>query len=195
MNIYDSGDIHGPHSFMFLYIPQLFIKSFVKYTRPLAKCSEISTFAKTNRKIQAVSPLEVVNRMPDNRYKTYISLRIGNKIINFYKDSGILDTTCATMYEEKVLRLPGGFSLPITLIRQTAISSSQVSSIMPTEGIDRRMQSDMLEYLDSQIVSGDVLHKDYIASQHGSCYFLQGNYICEEMIGKYQVEKRLPNNG
>lgn len=26
VNIYDSGDIHGTHSFMFLYIPQLFIK-------------------------------------------------------------------------------------------------------------------------------------------------------------------------
>lgn len=26
VNIYDSGDIHGTHSFMFLYIPQLFIE-------------------------------------------------------------------------------------------------------------------------------------------------------------------------
>ena len=40
---------------------------------------------------------------------------IGKKRINFYKGSGISDTSCDKMYLENYVTLPGGFILPIAI--------------------------------------------------------------------------------
>ena len=160
-----------------------------------AESAEAEIFAQTNRKLTAVTPLAITKREQNTGENTRFSLRIGNKIINFYKDSGILDATCATMYTEKVLCLPGGFALPISLIRQTVTHSAQKERTVPTEQADSRLRAGLLEHLNSQMLSGKVQYVSCIPSQTQDCYYLQGNYICHEIIGKYHVEERLPNNG
>ena len=45
----------------------------------------------------------------------------GKKLINFFKDSGILDSTCVRINKMYPFVLPGGFMLPISLIKQEII--------------------------------------------------------------------------
>ena len=85
--------------------------------------------ALTFRKIHAISPYPVVHRTNMKDKTTRFSLRIGKKLIKLYKDSGNYDTTCAKIYLERYVRLPGGFLLPIAVIEET---SSVVSALVRT---------------------------------------------------------------
>jgi hypothetical protein len=67
----------------------------------------------TMRKIEAVTPAVSFQNAPSEKELKKISVIIGKKRINLWKDSGIFDATCDRMYEEYYITLPGGFRLPM----------------------------------------------------------------------------------
>ena len=83
--------------------------------------AEAEITASTIRSVSAVTLLPDVIRGEQIHEETKFSLRIGKKLINLFKDSGISDTSCVKMYTEEYLTLPGGFRLPIALVTQRCI--------------------------------------------------------------------------
>ena len=142
--------------------------------------------AETNRTLSLVMPQNDAQRGDLIRQSRKYSLIIGKKRINFYQDSGNLDTSCVKMYEENYVTLPGGFQLPITIVTEICISYDQTAA---TEYDDTVLPSYAERYLRSHMVAGQILTKEETITQEDSVICLDGNYGCLEMIGREQSEE------
>lgn len=148
-------------------------------------------FAQTKRCLVLVSPGEYIEKGEVQRIEKKYSLLIGKKRINFYKDSGILDTSCDKMYFEYVLTLPGGFALPIALaVEQSTYYTSHTVST-DEERLQETLSRFAEQYLLSQMVAGQILERQEVVDQ--GC--LYGEYACQEMIGREQSEEIIQSNG
>lgn len=150
--------------------------------------AEGEIFARTNRNLSVVTPEIQLTKGRIIRSEKKFSLIIGKNRINFYKDSGILDTTCVKMYTENYMTLPGSFHLPVILLVEDRIyydlteSETVDAETVLTDFADR--------YLTSQMVAGKILHR----SETVEAFTLEGQYACLEMIGQVRYEECLPEN-
>lgn len=143
-------------------------------------------FAFTNHSLSAIMPEFTATRGERFRDVRGYSLIVGKKRINLWKDSGISDTRCVKIYEEKWVTLPGGFRLPVRLAveRLTRYEDSGPAEITKTQ-----LQSFAARYLPQQMVSGTILTKEEQFTQENACLILQGQYSCLEMIGRERSEE------
>ncbi len=144
--------------------------------------------ARTRRDLTVKTPLTQLHRGSIGTNKTKYSLLIGKKRINFYNGSGISDASCVKMYSEYVLTLPGGFRLPVCLIKETI----REYELEESEGLDDAMQRELSayaqRYLRSQMIAGVITNfMEVLSSEHG--FALTGVYECQEMIGRVKPEE------
>lgn len=147
--------------------------------------------AHTKREIKAVFPTERTTRLKMKDYQEKISLIIGKKTINFSKYSGILGGSCAKIYEQNYINLPGGFILPISILRERWIEyDSEVQKIEPQDlcGFAR-------EYVLKQTISGKLEHTQEKLTNQEDCVQLNAVYDCIENIGLVRVEENLLDYG
>ena len=152
-------------------------------------------FAATERQIHVRTPAKMHARGLQQRQTVNFSLLLGKKLINFFKGSGISGGTCVKMYSKYVLTLPGGFSLPVALIKQTTFFHE-----LDDISIDRASSGQLLsdfsyQYLSEQMIAGKVLIADQQINLSGDAYQLTGRYACTEMIGRLQQEQIGAYNG
>lgn len=150
--------------------------------------AEGEIFARTNRDLSVVTPEIQLTKGRITRSEKKFSLIIGKNRINFYKDSGILDTTCVKMYTEKYMTLPGSFHLPVILL----VEDWLYYDLTESETVDA--ESILLDFADrylvSQMIAGQILYRS--EAFNGCC--LEGQYACLEMIGRVRYEENLPEN-
>lgn len=145
---------------------------------------EVSAY--TLRDFSAVSLNSPLLRGATAHTKTKYSLLIGKKLINFFKGSGISDTSCVKMYSEDFLTLPGGFQLPVALVTQTEVyysmdsGSSSESQWIPAYG---------RQYLLEHMQAGKILGENMQMHPDDSVTYFYGQYICQEMIGQFIEEE------
>lgn len=144
-------------------------------------------YAVTRREITASIPTEWVYRGEKQTETKKYSLIIGKNRINFYKESGNLDTGCVKMYSEKYVTLPGGFQLPLAIVTETWISSEATSV---SASVDHVTLSDAVRaYLCRTMIAGRILSEAEAISQEDGVCVLEGVYECLEMIGQEQNEE------
>ena len=130
----------------------------------------------------------------ENRKTTGVSILFGKKRINLWKGSGIWDTTCGRIYEEKYAALPGGFQLPLALcIEEYTFYETQPTSA--ESGVKESLSSFAQEYLRRQMTAGTVLSKEEMFSATDEAIRLVGEYTCQEMIGKVKQEQMGDEHG
>ena len=158
--------------------------NFVTYT-----AAEGEVFAATQRQIVVLSHAKTLKRKSEQRKKTKFKLMIGKKLINFFKGSGISCGTCVKMYSKYVLTLPGGFELPLGILRETVIETD-LSEVIPDEHWVRNLLSDFASaYTRDHMIAGRILDMEENFSLEGDVYCLSGNYACTEMIGRVQQDQ------
>lgn len=155
--------------------------------------ADAEIFGQTEREITVLSPTDHTARGPIEQIKTRYSLRIGKNLIKLYKDSGISHVTCVKMKKEEVLSLPGGFQLPIALVRETLTDFSPAPSIQT--GVDSYswINDYSEDYLTGQMVAGCIISCDSDISVSDSICVYNGRFSCLEMIGKVHYEEILDN--
>ena len=153
-----------------------------------ANRAEGEIMAKTNRQISAVTADFQLTKGQIIREEKKFSLLIGKKRINFYKDSGILDTTCVKMYSENYMTLPGSFYLPVILLTEEWIYYDLTES--ETENAETVLLDFADRYLASQMIAGQILHRSEAVDGN----VLEGEYACLEMIGQVRYEESLPED-
>lgn len=163
--------------------------------RIYATDAEAEILAQTFHELSVVAPHFTVQRGVPTGQETKYSLLIGKKLINFYQDSGISGMTCVKMYNENYLTLPGGWQLPIALIREQWVyydlDAMNVDQFQPYQWIEKDAQS----YLKSQMVAGRILLDSVDIQQQPGLYVLHGQYSCLEMIGQVKCEENLYDYG
>lgn len=146
----------------------------------------------TLRKLTAISPASSLVRDQQLHTKTKFALRIGKKLINFYKDSGISDSTCVKMYTEEHLTLPGGFRLPIALITEQCV---YYSCALGNSGDEQVWLENYCEdYLIENMQAGQILTRQINTDYDGDSYIFHGEYVCLEMIGQFMNEEIISND-
>lgn len=145
--------------------------------------------AETNHVLRFVLPENHEQRDGFLSQSKKYSLIIGKKRINFYQDSGNLDTRCVKMYSEKYLTLPGGFQLPVAIVTETCIFYDQCTPTATLEKETDVLSSFAERYLHSHMIAGRILSKEESVTNVDGVTLLEGNYGCLEMIGQEQSEE------
>jgi sporulation protein YqfD len=150
-----------------------------------ANSAEGEVFAKTERNLSVISPSIWTQKKEKTVTAKKFAVIIGKKRINFYKDSGILDTSCDKMYSESYVTLPGGFRVPVILVTEVYTYRQSVQTQIEEPTLSKFAQN----YLQQQMVSGTILSMNETVQLMESAYYLKGKYICTEMIGRIRNEE------
>ena len=146
-------------------------------------------FAQTNRELKAVTPANWLQQRENGEELKKISLRIGKKRINLWKDSGISGVTCGRMYEEYYVTLPGEFVLPLSLCVETYRLYDVEPETVMEPCADPEMEAYAQGYLLKQMNAGQIRssQKEWLLTD--ALFVLKENCICHEMIGMIRQEK------
>lgn len=161
----------------------------------LAQRSEGEIYAQTMQQLQVVIPADWDKKGEITQTIKKYSLIIGKKRINFYKDSGILDTSCDKMYTSYVLTLPGGFALPVSLLVEEEVYRAVQPVDTQTMDVDEVARECAQSYLLQHMISGRILSSEITEGSEDGVYVLQGQYRCTEMIGRRRNEEIIQSNG
>lgn len=146
-------------------------------------------FAETKRFLTALFPGNRTARGKTVSTAEKYTLIIGKKRINFSNSSGISGSTCAKIYEEKYITLPGGFVLPIGIGVETWITYE----LQPTDPMvnDQALSAYCRQYLIRQMCAGSILLAEEATSSQEDLLTLRGSYRCYEMIGTTKTEENI----
>lgn len=147
--------------------------------------------ALTFRELEMLSPNPALVRSNKLSESKRYSLKIGKKLINLYKDSGNLDVSCAKIYEENFLQLPGGFRLPIALIRQTVISYDVIQEIPSVEDSCDWLADFAKTHLRNAMIAGKIVSENVQLNKLDGGHHLYGRYACMEIIGQVKYEQSI----
>ena len=151
--------------------------------------------ALTFRELELISPVPTAVRGVRTGEKTQYSLRIGKKLIKFYKDSGNLDTTCGKIYSEEYVQLPGGFVLPIAIVRQTNYYFDAFQEMQTLQDQQDWLADFATSYLQSTMIAGEILSAQTEMDSAEDACRLYGKYACMEMIGQVKHEQMIEKGG
>ena len=146
-------------------------------------------YASTSHQISLVSPQILSQRGAILARNKKYSLIIGKKRINFYQDSGNLDTGCVKIYEQKYVTLPGGFQLPIAFVTESWISYDAEAVSVPEENLQVGLEQIAEKYLQGQMIAGRILSKQIQFATVEDILLLKGEYECLEMIARERIEE------
>jgi len=150
--------------------------------------------AQTQRTLQVITPQASAKKGELTGRKTRTGIRIGKKLIFFCKDSGISIPICVKMYEENFLILPGGFTLPVALVRETCLSYAECS--VTVTGEDFSWVADFTRsYLKERMGAGQILTENIRGQVVEDAYHLTGQFACVESIGLRRSEEIIQGDG
>ena len=156
--------------------------------------AEGEVYAKTERTISAVYPTCWKQNASIKNCSIKYAMKIGKKRINFDNGSGISYPCCGKIYEENYLTLPGGFQLPIALIKETVVYYDQAEVQQPQNDVTSKFSDFAAGYLSEQMIAGQILSaSEVVTESYGLCQ-LEGKYACQEMIGQVRKEEIYGNN-
>ncbi len=150
--------------------------------------ADAEIIAMTFRELNVVTPAPLYEREKIIDQKVRYSIRLGKNIINLYKDSGILDMTCGKIYVEDCLKLPGGFQLPLSIIKETTFFYSDAQNMSVISDEEAWLKESANVYIENQMISGEVISSQISVEQNADAAHLYGRYACSEMIGQVKYE-------
>lgn len=154
-----------------------------------ASRAEGEIIAATKRNLQVVTPSEGLNRGTETDTGIKFSLIFGKKRIYFYKGSGISDATCVKMYTEYTLTLPGGFQLPVRLLKEELTASAVSVSAVDAASAESMLTAFAATCLKEQMIAGCITAAAEYLTDEQAVYRLTGSYACTEMIGRVLEER------
>ena len=158
-----------------------------------AERAEGEVYAQTLRSIQAVTPSVYRTKGPSLRQRQQFSILLGKKRINFWKGSGIWDSTCGRIEKEYRLTLPGGIPLPIAIVCDTLTWYETDEGNVEIGSARSALTDFSRNYISSQMIAGIITHTDEVWKTEPGRYLLSGQYLCSEMIGRERLENGVQN--
>lgn len=160
-----------------------------------ASRAEGEILAQTNRKLTAILPRFHEAAASTGDVTCKISLLIGKKRINLWKDSRISDAGCGRMYEEYYVSLPGGFRLPLGIGVDRYLDYKLQEAETPEAQAQVLLGKFSEDYLTEQMVAGQIVKKQEAFFCREELYRLESSCTCTEMIGREQREQIGEKNG
>ncbi len=144
--------------------------------------------ALTLRDLEVVTPTPIEVRGVCYKQRVNYRLLIGKKVINLSKDSGNYATTCAKIYSETYLQLPGGFRLPVAVVKETQYFYEKNQETSAASDADQWLTNYAKDHLQDTMLAGEIISEKTDVSSDGSATYLSGKYTCMEIIGQTKYE-------
>lgn len=145
--------------------------------------------AQTIYQILAATPAEYGLISEETVMSRNFTLLLGKKRINLWKGSGNTQVTCGRMYEEYYVTLPGGYQLPLGIGVQTDWQRTIDPYRYDLADLEAFLFTSTLDYLLDHMVDGAIVSEDLECSEEEGLSYLEGSYVCTEMIGRVQAEQ------
>lgn len=140
--------------------------------------------ARTWRTLTASIPLETAVKEPTGREKTLLSLCVFGKRINFYRNSGISFPEYDKISQIHTLTLPGGRTLPLSLMTQTVRELELLSAPIDIEGTAAMLEGVLRERLAALVEGGQVVSCEVSRVEEGGMLTVRLLAECREEIGR-----------
>ena len=101
-----------------------------------------------------------------------------------------MGVSCAKIYEQEYITLPGGFVLPIAIGKETCFYWAEAQTMYASA--ESQLSQFAANYLLQVMQAGQILHEDVMVTRSETLYRLDGTYGCHEMIGRSRPEENLP---
>lgn len=144
--------------------------------------------ARTWWELTAAAPMELQKKTPTGERKTRWALQIGKKRINFYKNSGISDGDCDTIYKIYDLAIPGVFRLPVSLVRETAAESTLSVQSPNADTLAQTLHETLQRRIGPE---GEVLESHLTQNEQNGLLTVTLRAECEQEIGE-EVPGNIP---
>lgn len=175
---------------------QLLVSGLADLGLVIKSCSaDAEITAETTHSVTAVV-LPVYTKVEENtKIENRYSLLIGKKLIKFYKDSGILSPECGRINKIYNLILPGGYPLPISVIREQVLHRN-VSTCVDNETDAFPWLSDAADTaVQSEMIAGEIIKRASESENDGSLCRFRAHYRCREMIAVVQKKELFTVDG
>ena len=146
-------------------------------------------FGQTARRFSLKIPEKFLLKGPILESKTRYALCIGKKRINFFKESGNLPACCDKIVSYYGVTLPGGFRLPVQLVKEQLQFFEAGTQALPVPAADHLLREEMKRQMLGQMIAGRLLHEDGAIRRELGCFILEGTGTCTELIGREQTEE------
>jgi len=140
--------------------------------------------ARTWYEIRANRSLTGAEKSYTGREKHRFALTFGTKRVNFYGNSRIYGGDCDKIIEEFPLSVPGVFTLPVTLVRETYRQYEPIPVERSAEELQSEMEAELRGYLDSLVEDGSVMSASVRFSEKNGVLTATLSAECLEDIGR-----------
>lgn len=140
--------------------------------------------ARTWYEIRANRSLTGAEKSYTGREKHRFALTFGTKRVNFYGNSRIYGGDCDKIIEEFPLSVPGVFTLPVTLVRETYRQYEPIPVERSAEELQSEMEAELRDYLDSLVEDGSVMSASVRFSEKNGVLTATLSAECLEDIGR-----------
>ncbi len=139
-------------------------------------------YARTWHQQTAVTPSSQTVKHYTGETLTRYAIVLGNKRINFYQNSGIPEGICDKMTHTSILTLPGGITLPITLIEETYRFYTTEQTDVDAASAETQLTEFTKSYVFSGLVGGEIVQFDATITEDAGLYRLSSVAECVEQI-------------
>ena len=151
--------------------------------------AEGEIIALTQRHLEAMIPQIYAFPTSNQETKYAVSLIIGKKRINLWKDSSISNTCCGRMYEEYFVSLPGGFPLPVGICVDRYTAYELQERTLSDSDAQLQLSQFSEKYLLRQMVAGQILQAKQNFFCKDALYRLESEFTCTEILGREHREQ------
>lgn len=139
--------------------------------------------ARTWYEFRASRSLTVSEKIYTGREKNRFALVFGENRVNFYGNGRIYDGNCDKIIKEYPLSVEGVFTLPLTLVRETYTEYTPTDTRQDVEVLQREMEAELREYLETRISDGSVTEVSVRFSEKNGALTATLSAECLEEIG------------
>ena len=141
-------------------------------------------YARTWRRTGAVAPLSYLEKGAEVQTRTRYGLILGKKRFNFGQNSGISGGVYDKIITTGTLCLPGGLTLPVVWVRETATVCSLTPVRAGPAQVQARLETLTASWLLGQMNAGTLEGSLWSPQVSGNCLRLAGLHECTEQIGR-----------
>ena len=146
--------------------------------------AQAEIFARTWRKTTAVTPDTCWNKTPTGQVQRCVWLEIGCQRIKIFGNSGISTTGCDKMIHRKILSLPDGLTLPVSILIETVIPWSAEAVRVESEAAISMLDAYVRQRAAEDMIAGEIRWMEYDLEQTDGAYRMDCTLECYEMIAE-----------
>ena len=149
--------------------------------------AEGEIYANTRHETTGIMPICYSSKASTQSVTSRYSLRIGKKLLKFNNSSGIYGGSCAKIRTEYSLSLPGGFVLPVSIVKETVTKFDQDDNYT-LNNCESRLELYCREHICDSMIAGFIKAETAKNTVHTDTVELRGDYVCYELISRRKPE-------